>query len=183
MNDIDRIAEIRNLITTRPEGMLTANKVNGKHCVTVDLAAWPDAPDDRTTVTPLAYTADEATAIRIARTMAAAEWLLDQMEQARAERDRAISIAVKLEQDLAAAEAARKAWTKTTDELLGEVRAELEHERSLSRHHATKHAALATAIGRVREAATAQGADAPEVVQQVVGRILRALDGEAPDGN
>lgn len=42
---------------------------------------------------------------------------------------------------------------------------------------------LRAAIQRAREAAAEPGTDATDAVRQAVGRILRALDGEVPDGN
>lgn len=80
--------------------------------------------------------------------------IVESNEQLEGERDRARAAAVALEQDAASGEEARQAWAKAAQEQLAEARAELVHERSLSRRLASEGTVMATAIQRVRNAHT-----------------------------
>jgi hypothetical protein len=130
--------------------------------------------------------------------------------EAREERDRARATAVALEQEnadlhregnclaaevddlrtkLDAAVEAHGVWARTAQDQLAEVKAELEHERGLSRRLASEGTVMATAIQKVRdlnptagpESCSTYGLGIQDGWDKALAAVARALDGEVPD--
>lgn len=96
-----------------------------------------------------------------------------------------------LRAELAGAERARKAWIEAVDAELVDVKADLEHERGLSRRLASEGMVMATAIQRVRdlqpttgpESCSTYGLGIQDGWDKALAAVVRALDGEVPDGS